>query len=562
MARSPHGDGVSASVGWAVAVVVGLLLTLIATAAMANEQSTGQTYPNNFVTNVGFVYDANFPRLAARTDVSQSGSQTTTYGYVPVAPPGGGMSPGALELQNEIQPLASIAYGYDALGRLATRTVSGNGPETFGYDALGRLATHADALGSFRLGYNGDTGQIASRVTSRVSTAWTYLPNASDRRLSGVTTTWRAGGQFTSFAYASNAEDQITTTTQTSDAAIAAPSNASTQTTTYPSPNTLNQVSRLNGGTPWTWDADGNLTSAMLRAYVWAGDNQLISAASQLGGSGPGATSFTYDGLGRRTSITETPTGGTATTTNYVWCGDQLCQARTSAGAVERAYYAEGEYVPGSPATSLYYAPDNLGSVRRVFSTNGASMTSPTYDYDPYGNALQTTAPVTDFTWAGMFHESLNGLYLTNYRPFDPVTGRFQSRDPLGENADPEGNLYPYAANDPVNANDPLGLCPLTDGEVPPNGNADPEAASEGTLSGTRTTIRPSLNAANTRGLMRENESADILVKNGYDVEQNPDVQGTNKNPDYRVNGEIYDNYAPETGSVRNIDSNIEEKIT
>jgi len=97
----------------------------------------------------------------------------------------------------------------------------------------------------------------------------------------------------------------------------------------------------------------GQIYPAGFVTNAWAGDNQLMSVATQFIGPGNGATSFTYDGLGRRTSITETPTGGTATTTNYVWCGDQLCQAQTSAGTVARAYYAEGEYVPGSPATSL-----------------------------------------------------------------------------------------------------------------------------------------------------------------------------------------------------------------
>lgn len=58
---------------------------------------------------------------------------------------------------------------------------------------------------------------------------------------------------------------------------------------------------------------------------------------------------------------------------------------------------------------------------------------------------------------------------------------------------------------------------------------------------------------------MRENESADILVKNGFNVEQNPTVSGA-KNPDYRVNGEIVDNYAPATGSVRNMWTYVQGK--
>jgi len=41
--------------------------------------------------------------------------------------------------------------------------VQGAGAETFGYNAIGRLSVHANDLGSFTLGYLGQTGQITSR---------------------------------------------------------------------------------------------------------------------------------------------------------------------------------------------------------------------------------------------------------------------------------------------------------------------------------------------------------------------------------------------------------------
>ena len=65
----------------------------------------------------------------------------------------------------------------------------------------------------------------------------------------------------------------------------------------------------------------------------------------------------------------------------------------------------------------------------------------------------------------------------------------------------------------------------------------------------------------NIRSLMRENEAADTLSKNGYNVEQNPTVPGS-KNPDYLIEGKIFDCYAPQDGTnVRNIASNIAEKV-
>lgn len=59
-----------------------------------------------------------------------------------------------------------------------------------------------------------------------------------------------------------------------------------------------------------------------------------------------------------------------------------------------------------------------------------------------------------------------------------------------------------------------------------------------------------------------ENEAAEILAKNGFDIEQNPKVSGTLKNPDYKIEGEIFDCYSPyKNTNVRNIWSSIEKKI-
>ncbi len=411
-----------------------------------DDRVTGVAYTGavNPTPNVSFAYDPNFPRLTSMTD----GTGTTTYGYYPVGVVGG------LRLQTETQPLATIGYIYDKLGRVKSRAVTGAGSETFGYDALDRLTTHASDLGSFTLGYLGQTGQITTRALaspSNLATTWGYLPNSGDRRLASVATTGLTAGQSTGFAYTTNAENFITGTTQTGDAAVAVPPSVVTQTGTY---NNLNQLTNLTGQ-HLTWDADGNLLKDATRTYSWDAESRLV-AISYIGVSGQ-TTTFSYDGLGRRARIARTPQGGGTTTTNYVWCGSQLCQARTAAGAEARGYYAEGEFVPGSPSASLYYAPDNLGSVRRVFSAGA----SPSFDYDPYGAPNQTTAPVTDFNYAGTFYNAdyngSSGLYLTTHRPYDPVAGRFLSRDPIGEAGDPAGNLYVYVGGDPLNGIDPEG---------------------------------------------------------------------------------------------------------
>ena len=382
----------------------------------------------NATPNVGFSYDPYFPRRVSMTD----GNGTTSYSYVPVG------SLGALQLQQESGPLSNgiINYTYDGLGRGASRTVAGGGAETFQYDAIGRKISHVNDLGSFTLSYLGQTNQVTQRqlANTTLSTSWSYLPNSGDRRLAGISNVGLSSGQYSTYSYTTTPENFISTITETSDSTAVYPS-ALTQTASY---NNLNQLTNLSGQA-LSFDANGNLLSDGQRNYNWDAENRLVGI-SYPGQSGK-QTAFSYDGLSRRTAIASTPASGSTTTTNYLWCGSSICQARDTSNSPIRSYYAEGEFVPGTPAQPYYYGPDQINSVRRVFA---GATSAPAYSYDPYGNALQTTAPFTDFGYAGMFFNTDSELYLTKYRVYDPVSGRWSSRDPSGEGSDPTANLYTY----------------------------------------------------------------------------------------------------------------------
>jgi RHS repeat-associated protein len=297
-------------------------------------------------------------------------------------------------------------------------------------------------LADFTLGYLGQTGQNTSRqlASSTLATNWSYLNNTGDRLVAG---------HFSNFTFTSTREDFVASVTETSDASAVYPA-ALTQTGTF---NNLNQLTNLSGQT-LTWDTVGNLTADGTRTYTWDAENRLVGIGYP---AQPGkATAFTYDGLGRRVSITETPPGGgTPVTTRYLWCGDAICQARDGGNVPTRSYYDEGEFVPGAPGQPHFYGVDQLGSVRRAFAS---ASSAPAFNYDPYGSLLTGPAPTTDFGFAGLFNHQPSGLNLTLYRAYDPVAGRWLSRDPIGE--DSVGNLYPYASLNPVNLTDPLGLFP------------------------------------------------------------------------------------------------------
>jgi len=374
--------------------------------------------------NVTFTYDLYFPRLTTMVD----GNGTTTYGYVPAG------SLGALQLQQEAspQPNSAIVYSYDQLGRVSARTVNRAGAETFSYDAIGRVVAHNSDLGSFALSYLGQTSQVTQRqllpLSTNVATSWTFLSNAGDRRVANIGNTGFSTSQFSNFQLTTTAESLVTAVVETSDTSTVYPT-AGTKAATY---NNLNQLTNQSGQA-FGFDANGNLLSDGQRIYTWDAENRLVGITYP--GQTGKATTFAYDGISRRTAITSTPTGGgTATTTNYIWCDAKPCQSRSASGSILREYYPEGEFVVGTPAQTLYYGVDQIGSVRRVFAN---ASTAPAFSYDPYGNALQSTLPVADFGYAGMFYNADSGLYLTQYRAYDPASGRWSSRDPAGEIRNP-----------------------------------------------------------------------------------------------------------------------------
>ncbi|MGK7905373.1 MAG: hypothetical protein AB4352_29005 [Hormoscilla sp.] len=87
-----------------------------------------------------------------------------------------------------------------------------------------------------------------------------------------------------------------------------------------------------------------------------------------------------------------------------------------------------------------------------------------------------------------------------------------------------------------------------------------PSGEPGGVPSGTPTRIEPKDDAETTRGTMRENETAGFLASIGYNVEQRPSVTGRKK-PDYKIEGRIFDCYAPITDKAYNIADLIREKV-
>lgn len=434
----------------------------------ADNRVIGISYSDGLTANVTYTYDSAVPRLVSMTD----GLGVTKFAYGSLG------SPGGFRLISEDGPYNNdtVVYGYDKLGRHASRIIDST-TETFEYDALGRVIRNVNGLGAFGTSYLGQTQQPVSMASPTVGTTWSYLDNVGDRRLDAIGQIGAGRG----FSYTTTAENRITGMKEgVSGAAFtqawsynyddadrltrASPLSGGRSDYSYDTADNLtsiggsaatynsgNQIKTL-GGVPYSYDAAGNLLDDGTRTYSWDGENRLTSIGYK---DQPGRTStFRYDGLGRRLAMVETSTGGSAET-RFLWCGGATpCQARNVGDTTTGRFYQQGVAI--SAGAKLYFVRDHLGSVRDVLDAQTGTKIS-SYDFEAFGKQLGAGLPV-DFGFAGMFNHQASGLNLTMFRPYDPKSGRWLSRDPIGESLGP--SLYAYAEDSPTNKTDPFGLAP------------------------------------------------------------------------------------------------------
>jgi RHS repeat-associated protein len=242
----------------------------------------------------------------------------------------------------------------------------------------------------------------------------------------------------------------------------------------------------LSNGVSFAYDPAGNMKSGNGRNITYDAFNKAV----HIDGAG-GGVDFIYGPEGNRVVQEATATGGTPARTVYVGLGGtgkSLYERTTTASGVEHVQfiYAGGAHggsafavrkvsVPGSPAQTLYYHYDHLGSVTamsdelgRVTDAAAGGADATIMGYDPWGQrrnpdgrsatvALHLQLGHREFTG----HETIPDLGLVNMngRIYDPVLGRFLSPDPNVQAVTnlQSHNRYSYALNNPLRYTDPTG---------------------------------------------------------------------------------------------------------
>ncbi|MCB2186250.1 MAG: hypothetical protein KQJ78_07520 [Deltaproteobacteria bacterium] len=403
---------------------------------------TRETDPLGGVLN--YTYDA-AGNLTRRTIAATGASTSYTYDALNrvtrITNPLGGVTTYTYDadgnlIGNQDPDGVTLGAAFDAGGRLTTQTDPSGGATTFAYDADGRLIKETTPLGySWQFTYDAQgrrtkvtdplghvattSYDLAGRISSETDAAGRRVRYSYDALNRITVMTLPDGGKHT---YAYDAEGHLTThtdpagrvwrfaydalgrVTQRTDPA------GGVETYTYDAKGLVaSQTDRRGVVATYTYDAKGRLTACNTSAgqnlaftYDAAGNTTQIQ-------DNGGATTQTFDLLGRRTSLTDPR--GKALTWTY-----------TAAGRVKTLTY------PGNK--TLTYTYNSAGLLTRLTDWRGG-VTS--FTYDLAGQPTQVTLPnQTSTTYAydgagrlmGLYHRDAAGTLLRGYTLERDVLGR------------------------------------------------------------------------------------------------------------------------------------------
>ena len=238
-----------------------------------------------------------------------------------------------------------------------------------------------------------------------------------------------------------------------------------------------------------SYDGAGQLQGDAFWSYTWDGAGRMVTLTRKAGTFAKAnavseTLAYGYDADGRRTSRTHTTsfTGNVTVVeqSTVLWAGSlPVLEMRSKDGqSLGRRWFQWGPDLSGTledeggigglaaiieedesgiVKRTLLPIGDGLGNVTAVVNAaNGQTVAR--YEFGPFGEPLGESgeADACPFRWQTKWYDTASEQYYFGYRHYDPRTGRWLSRDPMGEAGG--FNLYGYCGNDPVNRHDALGL--------------------------------------------------------------------------------------------------------
>ncbi|MBI3256338.1 MAG: RHS repeat protein, partial [Actinobacteria bacterium] len=368
-------------------------------------------------------------------------------------------------------PQAGTAgYSLDVEGRLVKETLPDGSWRSYGYtkDLLTSF-TQTTEKGKKRtsttLGHDAN-GRVSTETTDNKTTRYTYDPAGQL-----VQSTGRGGTVGYSYDKVGNRTAMSTENRTTSF--------------TYDAAGQLQQAKQGNKLSAYTYDPAGRLLTettpqgSTTRTYNAQGllASRVLDGNDDEDEDGPKSWAYTYNGDGALTKLVTTNPGDgegddegpRVNEHHFTWDTTGVPEILTwsADGLNTDLFYGYGRALAQQGTTTTVFAMDAYGS---TIAKNDNDSFAIARSFDPWGMPDQDDdeegGADIGFGYRSELHLG-DDIYL-RARTYAPSTGRFTTQDPLS-GVDGEvtvANPYPYAANDPLNKVDPLGLRPVSDGDL------------------------------------------------------------------------------------------------
>ena len=224
--------------------------------------------------------------------------------------------------------------------------------------------------------------------------------------------------------------------------------------------NVLNQYIAINMQES-TYDFDGNMLTRDGWTQSWNGENRMSQAVK-----GNVKLQFSYDYIGRRIEKKVYDGEMLIKHIRFVYDEYKLIEELNALNdnATLRSYTWQPESIGSDIPLTLtigentyYYHTDANKNIESMTDADGICRAH--YEYSPFGIqtvASGSAAAINPFQFSSEYFDSETSLVYYNYRYFDPLMGRWLSRDPIEEQGG--YNLYQFIENSPLDLFDTLGL--------------------------------------------------------------------------------------------------------
>lgn len=221
----------------------------------------------------------------------------------------------------------------------------------------------------------------------------------------------------------------------------------------------------------WTHDTAGNLleseasaAAGLDREFEYDHRGRLVQAWVDRGTLDEVRLLFAYDALGRKIHTMRIDFS-TIEGEQYIYDGGNVIEEYPDGEVEPSATYLYGDDLDDRlqmlSDESWWYYDDELGSMSAVGYRDGSTLVLERYAYQDYGEpvVLASAGSRNPYLFAGSRWFGDVRLYDMRTRHFDPMAGRFISRDSIGIWGDEEnlGNGYVYVSNAPDTFTDPTG---------------------------------------------------------------------------------------------------------